>query len=92
MAKKLLTGSVTSTKTAKTITVEVVREVRHAKYNKLYKVSKKFHAHDEQEEANTGDVVTIEECMPISKTKAWKLKSIDKKVTKLEQQLQGLEI
>lgn len=92
MSKKTLTGIVTSTKMTQTITVQVVREVRHPKYGKLYKVSKKFHAHDEKEEANTGDQVTIEEISPISKTKVWTLKSIDKKVTKLQQQLQGVEI
>ncbi len=92
MSKKTLTGIVTSTKMTQTITVQVVREVRHPKYGKLYKVSKKFHAHDAKEEANTGDQVTIEEISPISKTKVWTLKSIDKKVTKLQQQLQGVEI
>jgi small subunit ribosomal protein S17 len=92
MSKKTLTGIVTSTKMSKTITVQVVREVRHPKYGKLYKVSKKFHAHDEKEEANRGDEVTIEEMKPMSKTKVWNLKSIDKKVTKLQQQLQGVEI
>lgn len=92
MSKKTLNGVVTSTKISKTITVQVVREVRHPKYGKLYKVSKKFHAHDEKEEANTGDEVTIEETTPISRTKTWTLKSVDKKVTKLQQQLQGVEI
>jgi small subunit ribosomal protein S17 len=92
MSRKTLTGVVTSTKMSKTITVQVVREVRHPKYGKLYKVSKKFHAHDEKEEANRGDEVTIEEMKPMSKTKVWNLKSIDKKVTKLQQQLQGVEI
>ena len=48
MSKKTLTGIVTSTKMTQTITVQVVREVRHPKYGKLYKVSKKFHAHDEK--------------------------------------------
>lgn len=92
MSKKTLSGVVTSTKMSKTITVQVVREVRHPKYGKLYKVSKKFHAHDEKEEVNTGDEVTIEEISPLSKTKTWTLKSVDKKVTKLQQQLQGVEI
>lgn len=92
MSKKAITGTVTSTKTSKTITVKVVREVRHPKYNKLYKVSKKFHAHDPKEEAHVGDIVTIEESKPLSKTKRWTLKSIDKKVTKLQMQLQGIEI
>ena len=92
MSKKTLTGTVTSTKMQNTITVQVVREVRHPKYSKLYKVSKKFHAHDPKEEAHVGDVVTIEEIKPMSKTKTWELKSIDRKVTKLQQQLQGVEI
>jgi small subunit ribosomal protein S17 len=92
MSKKTFTGVVTSTKMNQTITVQVVREVRHPKYGKLYKVSKNFHAHDPKEEANTGDSVTIEEIKPISKTKTFQLKSIERKVTKLQQQLQGVEI
>jgi small subunit ribosomal protein S17 len=92
MSKTTLTGTVTSTKMSKTITVQVVREIRHSKYNKLYKVSKKFHAHDENEEAHVGDLVTIEETVPLSKTKTFLLKSIDRKVTKLQRQLQGVEI
>jgi small subunit ribosomal protein S17 len=92
MSKKNLTGVVKSTKMTQTITVVVVREVRHPKYGKLYKVSKNFHAHDEKEEANVGDLVTIEEIKPLSKSKTWGLKSIDRKVTKLQQQLQGVEI
>ena len=84
MSKKTLSGTVTSTKMQNTITVQVVREVRHPKYGKLYKESKKFHAHDAKEEAHVGDVVTIEEI--------WTLKSIDRKVIKLQQQLQGVEI
>lgn len=92
MSKTTLTGTVTSTKMSKTITVQVVREIRHSKYNKLYKVSKKFHAHDEKEEAHVGDLVTIEETVPLSKTKTFLLKSIDRKVTKLQRQLQGVEI
>ena len=54
--------------------------------------NKKFHAHDEKEEAHVGDLVTIEECIPLSKSKSWVLKTIDKKVTKLQRQLQGVEI
>jgi small subunit ribosomal protein S17 len=92
MAKKIFKGEVTSVKMNKTITVKVTREVRHPKYNKLYKVSKNFHAHDEKEECVVGDQVTIVETPPISKTKAFNLQSIDKKVTKLEQQLAGVEI
>jgi small subunit ribosomal protein S17 len=92
MSKKTLSGTVTSTKMQNTITVQVVREVRHPKYGKLYKESKKFHAHDAKEEAHVGDVVTIEEIRPMSRTKTWALKSIDRKVTKLQQQLQGVEI
>lgn len=92
MSKRVLSGKVVSVKAQKTITVEYVREVRDPKYSKLYKVSKKLHAHDEKEEANLGDVVSVEECVPISKTKTWVLKSVDKKVTKLEQQLQGVEV
>jgi small subunit ribosomal protein S17 len=91
MSKKQLSGKVISNKMTKTIVVRVTREVRHPLLNKLYKVSKNFKAHTE-EEVNIGDVVTIEECPKKSSNKAWTLKSIDKKVTKLERQLGGIEV
>jgi len=68
---RTLTGRVTSDKTDKTITVLVERKVKHPLYGKIMVRSKKYHVHDETNEFHHGDLVTIEECRPISKTKAW---------------------
>ncbi len=70
---RTLTGRVVSDKMDKTVTVLVERRVTHALYGKIVKRSKKYHAHDETNECHQGDLVTIEECRPISKTKAWKV-------------------
>lgn len=74
-------GRVVSTKMDKTITVLVERRVPHPLYGKYIKRSRKIHAHDPENECQEGDLVTIEETRPISKTKAWQLKSIDRKAT-----------
>ena len=66
-------GRVTSNKMDKTITVMVERFVKHPIYGKFIKRSTKLHAHDEANVCNEGDVVTITECRPISKSKTWKL-------------------
>ena len=66
-----LIGRVTSDKTDKTITVLVERKVKHPLYGKIKKKKKKYHVHDETNEFHEGDLVTIKECKPISKTKAW---------------------
>ena len=68
---RTLTGRVTSDKTDKTITVLVERKVKHPLYGKIMVRSKKYHVHDEANEFHSGDLVTIEECRPITKTKAW---------------------
>ncbi len=73
MPKRILTGSVVSDKTDKTVTVLVERRVKHPLYGKIIKRSKKYHAHDEANEYNEGDTVRIEETKPISKTKTWKV-------------------
>jgi small subunit ribosomal protein S17 len=73
MPKRILTGTVTSDKTDKTVTVKVERRVKHPLYGKIIKRSKKYHAHDEANEYNEGDTVRIEETKPISKTKTWKV-------------------
>lgn len=78
---KTRTGVVVSTKMDKTVVVRIDRMVNHAKYGKRYRVSNKFSAHDANNEAKLGDVVTIIETKPISKTKSWKLAAI---VTKAE--------
>ncbi|MDC2964318.1 30S ribosomal protein S17 [Gammaproteobacteria bacterium] len=72
-------GIVVSAKMEKTISVLVERRIKHPLYGKYIKQSKKIHADDPRNECNEGDLVTIEETKPISKTKAWKLTSLDRK-------------
>ncbi|MCK0128011.1 30S ribosomal protein S17 [Erythrobacter sp. F6033] len=74
MPKRILTGTVTSDKTDKTVTVLVERKVKHPLYGKIIRRSKKYHAHDEENAFTVGDVVRIEETKPISKTKTWAVK------------------
>lgn len=69
-------GRVVSDKMNKSISVLVERSVRHPLYQKSLRRSRKYHAHDEANECKVGDLVEIEECRPISKTKAWRLKTI----------------
>ena len=66
-------GSVLSAKMDKTITVLVVRQIKHVLYKKYIRRSSKIHAHDEQNECREGDKVIIEECRPLSKNKSWRL-------------------
>lgn len=68
-----LVGRVVSDKMDKTVTVLVERRVKHPLYGKVIRRSKKYHAHDEANACREGDIVVIEECRPISKTKAWKV-------------------
>lgn len=78
MPKKKLTGIVVSDRMQKTVVVEVKRVVSHPKYKKRYNVSKKYKAHDENNEYKVGDKVVIEESRPYSKDKKWKvIKKID---------------
>jgi len=70
------TGRVTSNKMDKSATVLIERKVRHPIYGKFVKRSTKLHVHDEQNACNEGDVVTVSECRPISKTKNWTLVEI----------------
>lgn len=69
--RKTLQGVVTSDKMAKTVVVSVTRFVKHPKYKKYVKISKKYKAHDEGNVFKTGDKVVIEECRPISKDKTF---------------------
>jgi small subunit ribosomal protein S17 len=78
-----ITGKVISSKRDKTITVLVERTVKHPIYKKILRRSTKIQAHDEVNESSEGDVVTIEETKPISKTKSWKLVGIKKKVKEI---------
>ena len=73
MPKRVLTGTVVSDKTDKTVVVKVERRVKHALYGKIIKRSKKYHAHDETKESREGETVRIEETAPISKLKTWKV-------------------
>ena len=72
-SQRTLTGRVVSDKMDKTITVLIERRVTHPLYGKIVTRSKKYHAHDEKNECHEGDLVTIEECRPISRTKAWRV-------------------
>ena len=72
---RILTGIVTSNKADKTVTVKIERKVKHPLYGKVIKRATKVHAHDENNTASIGDVVSVKECRPISKTKTWTLVS-----------------
>jgi small subunit ribosomal protein S17 len=75
MPKRVLQGTVVSDKNDKTVVVSVERRFTHPVLKKTVRRTKKFHAHDENNSAKVGDVVTIEECAPISKNKKWTLVS-----------------
>jgi len=77
--KRTLTGTVVSDKMDKTVTVLVERKVKHPLLGKIIRVSKKYHAHDESNEFHAGDVVTIEECRPLAKTKNWRVAKLVEK-------------
>jgi small subunit ribosomal protein S17 len=70
---RTLSGKVVSDKMDKTITVLVERKVKHPLYGKIIVRSKKYHVHDENNAFHTGDSVVIEECRPLSRTKAWRV-------------------
>jgi small subunit ribosomal protein S17 len=74
---RILTGIVTSNKADKTVTVKIERKVKHPLYGKVIKRATKVHAHDENNSASIGDVVSVKECRPLSKTKTWTLVSGD---------------
>ena len=71
MPKRILTGTVVSSNTNKTIVVKVTRRVQHKLYKKIISQSKKYHAHDENNSFKIGDIVKIIESKPISKLKSW---------------------
>jgi small subunit ribosomal protein S17 len=74
-----LSGRVVSDKMDKTVTVLVERKVKHPLIGKVVRRSKKFHAHDENNECHEGDLVVIEESRPLSKTKTWRVSKIVEK-------------
>jgi small subunit ribosomal protein S17 len=72
-ASNAVQGRVISAKANKTITVLLERRVSHPLYGKFMRRSTKIHAHDENNECNPGDMVVVEQCRPLSKTKTWRL-------------------
>jgi small subunit ribosomal protein S17 len=78
-----LTGKVVSDKMDKTITVLIERRVKHPIYGKYVSKSSKLKAHDESNECKAGDVVTIQESRPLSKSKSWALVKIEKRTTEI---------
>ncbi len=73
MPKRILQGVVTSDANAQTVTVSVERRFTHPVLKKTIRKSKKYRAHDENNQFNVGDTVRIQECAPKSKTKRWEV-------------------
>jgi small subunit ribosomal protein S17 len=71
--KRRLVGRVVSDKMQKTVTVLVERRVKHPLYSKIITRSSRYHAHDEARSCKEGDLVRIEECRPIARTKSWRV-------------------
>ena len=76
--RKERVGQVVSTKMSKTLVVEIITRVPHAKFGKIVKQVKRFYAHDEEAKAQVGDTVRITETRPLSKLKRWRLVEIIK--------------
>ena len=72
-SKRTLIGRVVSDKMDKTVTVLVERRGKHQMYDEIIVRSSKYHAHNEGNEAKSGDLVEIQECRPVAKTKAWQV-------------------
>ena len=85
-------GQVVSTKTAKTIIVEVSRRVPHPLYKRIVKKRKKFHAHDEESSAKMGDIVKIIECRPLSRLKRWRLAEVVRRAPQVGVQPAELDV
>ncbi len=79
--RRTVDGRVVSDKMDKSITVMVERRVKHPVYGKFIGRSTKLHAHDENNECKEGDIVQIEECRPLSKSKSWRLVKVLEKAT-----------
>ena len=78
-AQRTLTATVVSNKMDKSFVVKIERLIKHPMYGKFIKRTTKLSVHDENNECNPGDVVIIQQCRPISKTKSWTLVSIQEK-------------
>ena len=77
--KSTRVGQVVSNKADKTVTVKLERQIKHDLYGKYIKRSSKVHAHDEENSCGEGDLVRIEQCRPMSRTKAWRVVEIVKR-------------
>ena len=80
---RTVTGKVVSDKMDKTITVQIVRRVKHPVYGKYLIKSTKLHAHDEENQCREGDLVTVAESRPMSKTKTWTLVNIEERAIEI---------
>ena len=79
MPRRVMTGKIVSDKGDKTVVVQVERTYLHPVLKKTVRRSSRFHAHDEKNEYHPGDLVLIEECRPMSRTKAWKVAKLVEK-------------
>ncbi len=79
--KRTVTGFVVSDKADKTVSVKVERLIKHPIYGKYIRRTTKVLAHDENNECKSGDLVTISECRPVSKSKAWQVVSVVERAT-----------
>lgn len=86
-----LKGTVISDKMTKTVVVRVDTLKRHPKYQKFYRVSKRFKAHDEKSEYHAGDIVIITETRPISKDKRWRVQELVKRSVEREGEREVME-
>jgi len=77
--RQVKTGKVVSTKMDKTVVVSVANTITHSLYHRSMKRTKKFHAHDEENRCQVGDVVDIVSSRPLSKTKRWRVREIVKR-------------
>jgi small subunit ribosomal protein S17 len=78
-SNRTATGRVVSNAMEKTVTVLIERRVKHPLYGKFLRRSTKLHAHDENNECGAGDLVRVEQCRPLSKTKCWRLVEVIEK-------------
>ena len=74
--KKIITGTVVSNKMDKTVVVSVERKFIHRTFKKVVKRTKKFRCHDEKNECSVGDLISMREVRPLSKTKRWNLEKV----------------
>jgi small subunit ribosomal protein S17 len=87
--RKELVGEVVSTKMQKTIVVEVTRKKAHPLYRRVVSRSRRFHAHDENNTARTGDVVRLVETRPLSKLKRWRLVEVIRRAALVPEEIKA---